>query len=91
MSGDAGSYEIATAALGLLNVTALDGTMAGPVTMEYLSGVSTDRSQMPSLIAGMTALATMLIQTRNEETGAAPKETLAELGRRIRRVLPGSD
>jgi hypothetical protein len=34
--------------------------MAEPVTVDYLSGVATDRSQMLSLVAGMTALATML-------------------------------
>lgn len=91
MSGDgAGSYDIATAALGLLNATAIDGQMAGPVTMEYLSGAATNRSQMLSLVAGMTALATMLIQMRTDETGVAPEDTLAELGQRIRRVLPDS-
>ncbi len=91
MSGDdAGSYDIATTALGLLNATALDGHMAGPVTTDYLTGVATDRSQMLSLVAGMTALATMLIQMRTEETGTAPDETLEELGRRVRKTLPDS-
>jgi hypothetical protein len=64
--------------------------MAGPVTVEYLSGVPTDRSQMLSLVAGMTALATMLMQMRSEESGLAPEETLQELGRRIQELLPGS-
>ena len=43
---------------------------------------------MLSLVAGMTALATMLIQMRAEETGATPEETLAELGRRVQELLP---
>ncbi|MGV1005979.1 MAG: hypothetical protein ACOYEV_14710 [Candidatus Nanopelagicales bacterium] len=90
MSADAGSYGIATAALGLLTATHADSRMAGPVTMDYLAGVGTDRSQILSLVAGMTALSTMLIQIREEETGAAPEETLQELGRRIRDMLPGS-
>ena len=41
-------------------------------------------------VAGMTALATMLIEMRAEETGVAPENTLAELGRRVQEVLPGS-
>lgn len=91
MSGGTRSYEIATAAPGLLTATHADHRMAGPVTMEYLSGMATDRSQMLNLVAGMTALATMLIEMRVEETGVAPEETLEELGRRIRGVLPGSE
>ena len=94
MSGDdtsgAGNDDIA-AALGLLTATHADSRMAGPVTMDYLAGVATDRSQMLSLVAGMTALATMLIQMRAEETGAAPEETLAELGRRIQVSSSGPD
>ena len=82
---------MATAALCLLTPTHANRRMAGPVTMEYLSGVAADYSQMLNLVAGMTALATILIQMRTEETGAAPEETLAELGRRIRDVLPGSE
>ena len=78
-----------TAALGLLTATHADHRMAGGVTMDYLSGVPTDRSQMLSLIAGMTALATRLMQMRAEETGATPEETLAELGRRVQELLPG--
>ena len=89
--GQSANYEIATSALGLLTATHADSRMAGPVTMEYLSGVPTDRSQMLDLVAGMTALATMLIQMRNEETGMAPEETLAELGRRIQELLPGTE
>jgi len=83
MSADDTSHEILTAALGLLTATHADSRMAGPTTTDYLSGVSTDRSQMLSLVAGMTALATMLIKMRAEEAGMAPEETLAELGRRI--------
>ena len=90
MSADDASHEILTLALGLLTATHADHRMAGAVTMDYLSGVPTDRSQMLSLIAGMTALATMLIQMRAEETGAAPEDTLAELGRRVQELPPGS-
>ena len=90
MRGDTGSYEILTSALGLLTATHADSRMAGPVTMDYLSGVPTDRSQMLSLVAGMTALATMLIQMRTEEAGMPPEETLAELGRRVHELPPGS-
>ena len=58
--------------------------------MDYLAGVPTDRSQMLSLLAGMTALATMLVEMRADETGMAPEETLAELGRRVQKLLSGS-
>ena len=37
----------------------------------------------------MTALARLLIGMRAEETGVAPEETLAELGRRVQELLPG--
>ncbi len=60
------------------------------MTRDYLAGVPTDRSQMLNLIAGMTALATMLLQMRTEETSAVPEDTLVELGRRIQELLPGS-
>jgi hypothetical protein len=46
---------------------------------------------MLDLVAGMTALATMLIEMRIEETGVAPEETLAELGRRIQELHTGSE
>ena len=85
------SHDILTAALGLLTATHADRRMAGAVTMDCLAGVPTDRSQMLSLIAGMTALATMLMQVRAEETGMAPEETLADLGRRVQELLPGSE
>jgi hypothetical protein len=91
MTADDSSHEILTAALGLLTATHADHRMAGPVTRDFLAGVPTDRSQMLSLMAGMTALATMLIQMRAEETGMATDQTLAELGRRVRDLLPGSD
>jgi len=42
-------------------------------------------------IAGMTALATMLIKMRADEAGVAPEETVAEVGRRIQELLPGCD
>ena len=51
------SHGILTSALGLLTATHADRRMAGPVTVDYLAGVPTDRSQMLSLVAGMTALA----------------------------------
>ena len=91
MSGDTGSYEILTSALGLLTATHADSRMAGPVTLDFLAGVPTDRSQMLDLVAGMTALATMLMQMRAAETGVGAEETLAEMGRRIRELLPGSE
>ena len=59
--------------------------------MDYLAGVPTDCSQMLDLVAGMTALATMLVEMRAEETGVMPEETLAELGRRVRDALPGPE
>ena len=65
--------------------------MAGTVARDYLAGVSTDRSQMLSLVAGMTALAARLIQMRAEGTGAAPEDTLSELGRRIQGLFPPSE
>jgi hypothetical protein len=79
MSGDTGSYEILTSALGLLTATHADGHMAGAVTVDYPSGVPTDRSQMLSLVAGMAALTTMVIGMRAKETGTAPEETLEYL------------
>ena len=45
---------------------------------------------MLNLLAGMTALSTMLVEMRAEETGVAPEETLAELGRRVQELLSGS-
>ena len=91
MSADDTSCEILTAAMGLLTATHADSRMAGPVTMDYLAGVPTDRSQMLDLVAGMTALATMLIEMRAEETGLAPEETLQELGRRIQGLFPAPE
>ena len=91
MSVDDTSHGILTSALGLLTATHADGRMAGPVARDYLSGVPTDRSQVLSLVAGMTALATMLIQMRTEDAGMAPEATLAELGRRIQELHTGSE
>lgn len=91
MSADDTSCAILTSALGLLPATHADSRMAGPVTVEYLSGVPTDRSQMLNLVAGMTALATMLMQMRAEETSAAPEETLQELGRRVQQLFSGHE
>ena len=90
MSADDTAHEVLTAALGLLTATHADSRMAGPVAMDYLAGVPTDRSQTLNLVAGMTAFATMLMQMRAEETGMAPEETLAQLGRRIQELPPGS-
>ena len=90
MSADDTSREILTSALGLLTATHADSRMAGPLTLDYLSGVPTDRSQMLDLVAGMAALATILMQMRAEETGAGAEETLEQLGRRIQELLPGS-
>ena len=90
MSADNTSHAILTSALGLLTATHADSRMAGPVTTDYLVGVPTDRSQMLDLVAGMTALATMLIKMRAEETGVGAEDTLAELGRRVQELLPGS-
>ena len=89
MSADDTSYEILTSALGLLTATHANGRMAGPVTVDYLAGVPTDRSQMLNLVAGMTALASLLIEMRAEETGAAPGEILEQLGRRIQQLFSG--
>ena len=91
MSADDTSHAILTSALGLLTATHADSRMAGPLTLDYLAGVPTDRSQMLSLVAGMAALATMLIETRAEETGVTPEDTLAELGRRIQGLFPTSE
>ena len=91
MSADHTSHEIMTAALGLLTATHADSRRAGPLTLDYLAGLPTDQSQMLSLLAGMTALATMLMQIRAEETGVAPVESLAELGGRSRELHTGSE
>ena len=64
MSADDPSHEILTSALGLLTATHADRRMAGPVTRDYLAGMATDRSQLLSVVSGMTALATMLIEMR---------------------------
>ena len=85
--GGAGSDEILTLALGLLTATHADHRMAGPVTVDYLAGVPTDRGQTLNLIAGMTVLSSLLIEMRAEETGATPEDTLAELGRRVQELF----
>jgi hypothetical protein len=91
MSADDTSREILTSALGLLTATHADHRMAGAVTMDYLSGVPTDRNQMLDLVAGLAALATKLIQMRVEETGAAPEEALEQLGRRVQELFSGQE
>ena len=90
MSADDTSQAILTSALGLLTATHADSRMAGPVTRDFLAGVPTDRSQVLNLIAGMTVVSSLLIQMRTEETGTAPEDTLAELGRRVQELPPGS-
>jgi hypothetical protein len=91
MSADDTPHEILTSALGLLTATHADHRMAGPLTLDYLAGVPTDRSQMLNLVAGITALASLLIEMRAEETGVTPEETLAELRRRIQDLFPASE
>ena len=86
----AGNYEIASAALGLLTATYHDDNHFGPVTMDYLAAVGNDTQKVLRIATGMTALARVLIAMRATETGASPDETLAELGRRLGEVLPGS-
>jgi len=51
--------------------------------------VATDGRQVLWLATGMTALTSLLIQMQAEETGVAPEDILAELGRQIQE-LPGS-
>ena len=78
-------------ALAMLTATYHDGDRFGPVTIDFLTAVGTDGKQVIRLATGMTALARLLIGMRAAETGVAPEETLAELGRRIRDALPGSE
>jgi hypothetical protein len=92
-TGDAApsrNYEIAAAALGLLTATYHDDDHFGPVTMDYLAAVGNDTKRVIRLATGMTALARVLIAMRQAETGASHDESLAELGRRIQTLLPGS-
>lgn len=49
----AGSYQMMTAALGLLTATHADSRMAWPVTMDYLAGVPTDRGSGSLLLFRM--------------------------------------
>ena len=89
MSAEDTSHETAMNALGLLTATFHDNHLFGPVTMDYLAAVATDGQQVIRLATGMTALARLLIGMRAEETGVAPEQTLADLGRRIRELLSG--
>jgi hypothetical protein len=91
MSADDTSHAILTSALGLLTATHADSRMAGAVTRDFLAGVPTDRSEMLNLVAGMTALASLLVEMRAEETGVAPEQTLAELGRRVQQFFSGQE
>ena len=90
MNADDTSYETAMNALGLLTANFHDNHLFGPVTNDYLAAVATDGRQVLRLATGMTALARLLIGMRVEETGKAPEDTLAELGRRVQELLPGS-
>jgi hypothetical protein len=65
--------------------------MSGPVAMNYLAEVATDRRQVVQIATGMTALARLLIGMRAEETGVTPEDTLAELGRRVQEVFSTPD
>ena len=51
--------------------------------------MATDGRQLLRLTNGLTALARLLIQMRAEETGVAPEQTLAELGRRVQEFFSG--
>ena len=86
MSGDTGSYEIATAALGLLTATYHDADHFGPTTMDYLAAVGNDTKKVLRIATGMTALARVLIAMRSEETGVTPEVTLADGLRVVRGV-----
>jgi len=76
-------------ALSLPTATFHDNHLFGPVTTDYLSAVATDGKQVIRLAAGMTGLARVLIGMRADETGVAPEQTLAELGRRVQELLSG--
>jgi hypothetical protein len=91
MSADDTAYETAMNALGLLTATFHDGYQFGPTTMDYLGAVATDGRQLLRLTNGLTALARVLIMMRAEESGVAPEDTLAELGRRIQELHPDSE
>ena len=60
------------------------------MTKDYLAAVATDGRQVLRLATGMTALTRLLIGMRAEETGVAPEQTLAELGRRMQGRFPAS-
>ena len=90
MSADGTAHETAMKALGLLTATFHDNHLFGPVTKDYLAAVATDGRQVLRLATGMTALTRLLIMMRDEETDAAPEETLQELGRRVQELLSGS-
>ena len=90
MSADDTAYETAMNSLGLLTATFHDGYQFGQTTMDYLGAVATDGRQLLRLTNGLTALARVLIMMRAEETGAAPEDTLAELGRRVQELLSGN-
>ena len=91
MSADDTSHETAMNALGLLTATFHDNHLFGPTTIDYRAAVATDGKQAIRLATGMTALARLLIGMRAEETGVAPEETVAELGRRIQQLFSGQE
>jgi hypothetical protein len=51
--------------------------------------LATDGRQVLRLTTGMMALTRLLIGMRAEETGAAPEETLEQLGRRVQQLFSG--
>ena len=55
-----------TAALGLLTATHADSRMAGPVTVDYLTGVPTDRG------SGSLLLFRMRFHMRFQQLGPSP-------------------
>ena len=91
MGTDDTSHETAMNALRLLTATFHDGHQFGPITKDYLAAVATDGRQVIRLATGMTALTRLLIEMRTEETGVAPEETLAELGRQVQQLFSGQE
>ena len=91
MRTDDTSHETAMKALGLLTATFHDNHLFGPITKDYLAAVATDGRQVLRLATGLTALTRLLIGMRAEETGAAPEETLEQLGRRIQQLVSGQE
>ena len=83
-------YETACNALALLTATHLDEHDFGQATKGFMYSVLTENAESIAdtqtkailLALGMTALARVLIETREYETGESWQDTLTELGRR---------